>query len=174
MVLSPSLCSSHLRWKSWGLWKQNMSFSSSAPEELEISLETRERQGVVILNSCVWVMYSTDLVRMNPITLPMGQAFLAATSPSCGSSHFQPAVWCGGVVHTSQCDKCPSLSCSSYPGFVPQQKQHLCLASMGWLSLKPLTSMWKTLLRKVSEAGKQTTVLWAQTREEMDCCPEVL
>ena len=32
-----------------------MSFSSSSPEELDISLEMRQRQGVVILNSCGWV-----------------------------------------------------------------------------------------------------------------------
>ena len=105
------------------------------------------------------MVYSADLVRVNPIALPMGQAFWQQHLPAVGLSHFQPAIWCGGVVHTSQCDKCPSSPRSSHSGFVPQQKQYLSLAGMGWLSLKPLTSMWKTLLRKVSEAGKQTAVL---------------
>lgn len=83
-AFSPSLYLSYLWWKSWGLRRQNMFFSSSSPEEREISLEMRQRQGVVVLNSA-------HLVGMNPVALSMGQAFnriLAATSPSCGSFPF--------------------------------------------------------------------------------------
>lgn len=66
-----------------------MFFSLSSPEEIEISLEMRQRQGVVILNSA-------HLVGMNPVALPT--AFiktLAATPPSCGSFPFSACcvVW---------------------------------------------------------------------------------
>lgn len=74
----------------------------------------------------------------------------------------------------SQCDKSPSPTDCSHSGFAPQQKQYLCLAVKGWLSLKMWTGTWKVLLRKVSEASKETTVLWAQMRKEMDTCTEVL
>lgn len=58
----------------------------------------RQRQGVVIIKFLWWVVYSADLVRMNPIALPIGQAFLAVTSPSCGSFPFSSCYmvwWCG-------------------------------------------------------------------------------
>lgn len=94
-VLYPSFYLSHPWWKGLGLWKQNMSFSSSSPEELEISLELRPRQGLAILNSCVWVVYSAGLVRMNAIALPTEQTFSAVKSSSCGSFPFSACymVW---------------------------------------------------------------------------------
>lgn len=67
-------------------------FSSSSPEKIEISLEVRQRQGVVILNSA-------HLVGMNPVALSMAfNKVLAATSPSCVSFLFSAcymAWWCG-------------------------------------------------------------------------------
>lgn len=46
-----------------------------------------ETEAEVILNPCGWVHgVSADLVRMK--ALPMGQAFLAETSPSCVSFLF--------------------------------------------------------------------------------------
>lgn len=122
-VLCPSLYSSCLWRKGWGLWRQYMAFSASPGEELDISLKMWQKKGMVILNSCGWVVCSTDLVTMNPVTLPMGQAFVTVTSPSCGSFPFSASymVW----HYASQCDKCPSPAHSPCSRFVPQQKQYL-------------------------------------------------
>lgn len=77
--------------------------------------------------------------------LPRGQAFLADTSPGCVSFLFSACcLECCCSAHFTA-GKCPSPSHSSHSGLVPWQKHYLCHAVMGWLSVKPLTSTWKSV-----------------------------
>lgn len=91
------------------------------------------------------------------------QRHLPALCLSC----FQPAVWCSAVVLTSQLANA-LLHHIPHSGSVPWQKHY---PMQSWDSF--LSSHWPAC-GKVSEAGKENTVLWAQTREEVDSWAEVL
>lgn len=164
-VLSPSLYSSCLWRKGWGLWRQNMAFSASPAEEVEISLEMRQKQGAAILNSlggwCILLTWWQSTLSPYPWDRLSWQWHI----PAVGLSHFQPPIWCGIMLHSVTNILLQHIL---HVQDLYLSRSSICLAVMGWLSLKLLTSMWKTLQRKMSETGKQTAVLWAQTREEID------
>lgn len=164
-VLSPSLYMSHLWWKGWRLWKQNMSFSSSSPEEISLELRQKQRWYWILVGGYMVFLLTWSGWKLCLWGRLSWQRHLPAVCLSC----FQPAVWCSAVVLISQL-------ANALLHHLPHTQnlylgRRIIYTMQSWDGF--LSSHWPAC-GKVSEVSKENTVLWTQMKEEVDSCPEVL